>query len=76
MGREQAVGGSYVKPPEPEKPKATNPVKTLYLGWDLIGKIDRLSKEWGLTPSAVVRWLIRQGLETGKEPPEETRRVV
>lgn len=54
------------------KSATDKPIKSIYFGWGLLGTINQLSEKWGLNDSEVVRWLVRQGLETGKEPPKET----
>ena len=76
MGRDEELSQSFSTAPEPEKPKRENLVRTVYLGRDIMHAIDRLATEWELSPSAVTRWLIRQGLETGKTPPQEAVRKV
>ena len=75
MGRNQGIGDSFTTAPKPEKPKQKSWVRTVYFGRTLYDKIGDLSENWELSPSAVVSFLVQQGLETGKEPPKDRRRV-
>lgn len=67
-----ALAGTGDKPDAATRSPTDKPIKSVYFGWDMFGTIDKLAAKWGLNDSEVVRWLVRQGLETGKEPPKVT----
>ena len=53
------------------------PIQTVYLGWPLYEKLERLAADWGVqVDSAMIRWLLARGLEAvdaGAKPETVTK---
>ena len=56
---------------------SVKPIRTIYVGWTLHDRLERLVKEWDVkNESALVRWLLELGLEAvdkGAKPKTVTR---
>lgn len=63
MAREDVADQFATKAPEPETPKVRQPIRASYLGDDLAARVDGLAEDLESTPSKVIRWLVKYGLD-------------
>ena len=67
----EALGTTTDKDAVTVKTARDESIKTLYLSPELVGWLRRYSEQWGVSESAVARYLLERGLEVvAKKPPK------
>jgi len=77
VGKDRLNGIMEDSTPPGETATPDKPIQTVYLGWPLYEKLERLADEWGVrVDSAMVRWLLARGLDAvdaGAKPETVTK---